>query len=783
MNRYIALTAATAAGPLAAAFLHAGVAVADTAGSAAEISDNAFTVDGTTFDPGSDGYNDFPPFVGIAPLLKIGFGSLGLGGATPQTTQDFDVYSGGSDVGTAHTSVNGSDLLGIDSAQFTIQSVTPPVADVQAALTNSDLDFSGAGINVSDLANILDSATQITFGSGDITSNDVLFALLGSGITLPSSITDADIADVLNGIDLSGLPDAGTVYSITNLGSGYANVYEAVPNADGTAASSITDTLVTPFGNLDVPTDYDAIAPIDPGAAFTGLGATSDNSSVSDNAFALDGFTFDPGSDGFTPVFPLLGVAPLLEIGGGNLVLGTINQPLAVQDLEVYGDSGSDIGNVNAAESVQNLLGFASTQLTVDGYNLPESDVVSALTDSGVDFSSAGTTATDVANALPGIGLDSDLTASQISGYLFGSGISLSFADEGTIADALNSASAGYTPSADLPDEGTVYSVTNFGNGYENVYIATPNDDGTAAASITDTLVTPNGNFEIPTTYDAIAPMDPGAPFAGLGVASDASGVSDNAFTIDGTTFDPGTDGFDSVTPTAGIAPLLEIGGGALNGLVNFATQDLDVYGSSGELGSVETAVNTANILGLIGATQLTVSGYDVPASDFVGAFDNSDISFTGADFDASDLVTALEDHAENAALFDLTGGDLTGSDITTALFGSGIDLSAAGIDPDDVASVINGAVDAYGADLPDLGTVYSVTDFGGGFENVYEAIPNADGSAASSITDYLVTPFGNFDLSTMFDAIAPLMPGDAAAGVSDAASGGFDLFDPSTWF
>jgi hypothetical protein len=100
--------------------LHAGVAVADTAGTAAEISDNAFTVDGTTFDPGSDGYNDFSAFVGIAPLLKIGFGSLGLGGATPQTTQDFDVYIGGSDVGTAYTSVNGSDLLGIDSAQFTV---------------------------------------------------------------------------------------------------------------------------------------------------------------------------------------------------------------------------------------------------------------------------------------------------------------------------------------------------------------------------------------------------------------------------------------------------------------------------------------------------------------------------------------------------------------------------------------------------------------------------------------------------------------------------------------
>jgi hypothetical protein len=134
---------------------------------------------------------------------------------------------------------------------------------------------------------------------------------------------------------------------------------------------------------------------------------------------------------------------------------------------------------------------------------------------------------------------------------------------------------------------------------------------------------------------------------------------------------------------------------------------------------------------------------------------------------------------------------------VTNALLGSDINLSAAGIDPDDVASAINNETDAFGADagLPDVGTVYSVTDFGGGFENVYEALPNADGTAASDITDYLVTPFGNVDLSTMFDAIAQLDPGDAAAGVStagtdlfggtagDTAASGFDLFDPSTWF
>src|SRR5699024_7632934 len=160
----------------------------------------------------------------------------------------------------------------------------------------------------------------------------------------------------------------------------------------------------TPFGNLNVPTSYDAVAHLEPGAAFTGLAATSDNSSLSDNAFTIDGTTLDPGSDGFTPMFPLFSVAPLLKLAGGQLSSpGETPVPFTEQGLEVYNDSGSDLGNVETGVNLQNLLGLNdATQLTVTGYNLPESDILSALTSSGVDFSSAGTTATAVANALEG---------------------------------------------------------------------------------------------------------------------------------------------------------------------------------------------------------------------------------------------------------------------------------------------------------------------------------------------------------------------------------------------
>jgi hypothetical protein len=313
-----------------------------------------------------------------------------------------------------------------------------------------------------------------------------------------------------------------------------------------------------------------------------------------------------------------------------------------------------------------------------------------------------------------------------------------------------------------------------------------PNADGDAAASISDTLITPWGNLDIPTNYDAVALMNPGAAFAGLGDAGNLG--SDNAFTIDGITFDPGAGGFDPVTPLSEIAPLLGIGGGGAAGKF-FAYQDLVVYdGSGSDAGSIETTLNTSDLLGFLESTQFTVHEYNVPAADFTSALGDSDIDFSGADFTAGDLATALENSNDIPVTgVNLGAGDLTGDDVIALLRPSSLDpadLTGAGIDPEQVADVLNSEVADYSDGLPDVGSVYSVTDFGLGFTNVYVAVPNDDGDAAASIQHTLITPFGNMDLSTMFDAIALFDPADAAAGVDDTVvDGAFDLFDPSTWF
>lgn len=577
-----AVAAAAGGGLLTVAFLQAAVAAADTG------SDTGFTIGDLTFtDPvalpgvlGGDptpGWESLSPIFSTTPVMSLG-NDLALGllnfGSQQLTVTD----SGGTTLGTvaAHTAVQ--DLLGIETAQFTVASTDPA-----------------------------------------------------------SGLTDSQAAE---------LPSDGTVYSITKIGGGFYNVYEAVPNAGGTASSSITDTVVTPFGNFNLPTTFDAIAPLDPATPLEALGNTSGDSNLSNNAFTLDGTTFDPGSDGITVAQPIsvANFAPLinLEAGALNITGGGPAETQAEQNFEVY-NNGTDDGSIQTFLWYSNLLGFNNTEFTVAGVT-PNGDAT------------------------------------------------------------------------DLPAVGTVYSVTDLGSGYENVYVAAPAAGGTGSSTITDTLVTPFGNFNLPTTFDAASPMDPAAPLGALAATSSAADLSDNAFTIGATTFDPGADGFstDNTYSLFSIAPLLEITGANALG-ISFITQSgVEAYDSSGvSLGTVDLGENMSNILG-IDTTQFTVSNADA----------------------ASGLTAA------------------------------------------------------QAAELPTDGTVYSITDLGSGWTNVYEAIPDSDGTAASSITDTLITPFGNVDLSSlfsMFDGVAPLDAGDVVSGLdvgsaADAAAG-FDLFDPSAWF
>jgi hypothetical protein len=551
--------------------------------------------------------------------------------------------------------------------------------------------------------------------------------------------------------------------------------------------------------------------------------ADVDVSATGADAFTVGGYTFDPlldptgspGVEGWDLVAPLEGSSPLLTLGGGT-VLGFF--PLAPQSLEVYSPAGADLGSVDTNETVASLFGLTNAEFTVAG----------------------------------------------------------------------DTAAAGGSDSA-LPTVGSVYDEFNLGNGYENVYTDIVSATG-GPDTVSDTLVTPNGDYNLDSLFgsiDASAPMQPGDAFTGLEVGN-INGAAD-AFGIGGFTLDPtlaaGGEGFDGVTPLASLPPLLELGGSSLGNPADagndFATQSFDVYSGSGstatEIGSITTGEDVTDLLGLTN-TQLIVTGataadggsaadlptvgsvYDafnlgngyenvytaIPGVDgandtvsdtLVTPFGNVNLDSLFGSIDAAaqlqpgDAFTGLQagDGSIGADAFTIGG---TTFDPITAAGGEGFDpiysiigapplleigggtvfLSGPGSLPlsidqqdfnvysgttevgsiegnEDVTQLLGltnteftvAGITGTSPDLPTEGSVYDVFNFGGGIENVYTAIPGVDGGA-DTVTDTLVTPFGNLNLDSLvagIDAVSALNPGDAFGAAVDAGSAATTAIDP----
>jgi hypothetical protein len=610
-HRLILAGLAATGGLLTTAFLQAAVAVADTADVVSATGSDAFTIGNYTFDPFT-----VPPLAG---------GASGVEGGLPPSGVETEGFTPVEPFSSAPPllTLGGGSVGGLNSA--------PQYLEVYSS-SGSDLGSIDAGETVTNLA-----------------------GLTNTGFTVSDVFPASGEAD-------SALPTVGSVYDSFNLGNGYDNVYTAIPGAIG-GGDTVTDTLVTPYGNVNLDSLFgsiDAAAPLQPGDAFTGLA----DSAVAKDAFTIGGYTLDPVSDtgpsateGFTPVDSTGGVAPLLNIGGLSLSDPSVSgDSLDTQDFTVYdgtGSNASDVGTITTGEDVTNLLGYTNTELFVTGSTAASGD-----------------------------------TSSQ---------------------------------AADLPATGTVLDAFNLGNGYENVYTATPDvtaADGTVTPGVvTDTLVTPYGNTNLDSLFggiNAANPLQPGDAFTGLETGD--SSISSDAFSIGSTTFDPlltdqdtglpaGGEGFDPVYQTIGAPPLLNLAAGdiSLAGGYNIplATQDFNVYDGTGatatEVGSISSYEDVTNLLGLTN-TEFTVA------------------SVTGTS-----------------------------------------------------------------ADLPGVGSVYDVFNLGNGIENVYTAIAGASGSA-DTVSDTLVTPWGDLNLDSLLggiDAASALDPGDAFTAGLDAASAAATGIDP----
>ncbi|MEB3070951.1 hypothetical protein [[Mycobacterium] vasticus] len=531
-----AVAATMGGGLLTAAFLQAAVA-------AAAPGTDAFTIDGTTFDPidlsGAAGFNPVLPISLAPPLMSLGGGTVSFFGNTLELSpQRFDVYNGTESLGSIDTNETVTNLLGLPNTEFTVTGVTG---------------------------------------------------------------------------DAAGLPALGTVYDVLNLGGGFYNVYSATPGEAG----KVTDTLVTPFGNMNLDAlvaGVNAAVPLQPGDAFAGLHVG--DSSLGEDAFTIGSTTFDPmtaaGSEGFDPVGALGGTPPLLNLGGG-ILLGSV--ALAPQEFDVYsgvGSSATQVGTIDTGVSATSLLGMANTQFTV----------LSA-TPTGAD-----------ASGLPATG---------------------------TVYDVFNLGNGWQNVYTATPDviaaDGTVTSGT-----------------------VTDTLMTPFGNMNLDSLFggiNAANPLHPGDAFTGLLVGDS---TMPDAFTLGGFNFDPrladDTEGFKDVPALLGIAPLLSLASGQIQKYdtipLNLNIQDFDVSSGSGssttDLGTITAATGVTNLLGLTNTefTIQTVTAADgVEASllpeigtvydvfNFGGGWQNIYIATPGDDGTVTDTFVTPFGNIDLSSLFD----------------------------------------------------------------------------------------------------------------------------------
>src|SRR3984885_2453841 len=172
------------------------------------------------------------------------------------TTAFLQVALAAADTGADVVSATGADAFTLGSFTFDPFTVGATGADVegfapvgQLVASPPLLELAGGAPGEIDLGpqsfEVLAPSTGTDLGSID--TNETVTNLLG--LTNSEFTVDSDTAAA--GGTASDLPTVGSVYDAFNLGGGYENVYTDIPGATA-GSDTVTDTLVTPFGNVNL---------------------------------------------------------------------------------------------------------------------------------------------------------------------------------------------------------------------------------------------------------------------------------------------------------------------------------------------------------------------------------------------------------------------------------------------------------------------------------------------------------------------------------------------------
>lgn len=374
--------------------------------------------------------------------------------------------------------------------------------------------------------------------------------LLGFAV-VPAAVAFAD------DYTIGSATDTETVTGVYGFDFGYDMSPPAVSNSvDGTQDFSYADTTTGDTGVIeaDVSTSEDAFGDVNTEYLVTSDTVTIDGTPVTGTDAPPVGSVFDvyslddgeyeevysaiPNGDGG---YTLTDTVEEANGSGGYTTLYTIPETFNAADVAEVDDGGVAIGDGDDIDptgtmTLTGINGFAP--LTMADLGTQTFDVDNA---SGTEVGSFGA---DVTTTTDGFGTETEavLVTSDPVGSTVG------------------------TAEGDVPEVGSVFNTVDLG-GDELLYSDLVSSTGSNV--ISDTLVTPFGDIDIPTTFDA---------------AADISTV--NAATID-------VDDFGDITAVAGTADYTSVNGLPPVDVSESGTEEFDVDSSSGD-GSFDADVTTA---------------------------------------------------------------------------------------------------------------------------------------------------------------------------------------------
>jgi hypothetical protein len=348
-------------------------------------------------------------------------------------------------------------------------------------------------------------------------------------------------------------PPVGSVFDTYTFGDGgFENIYSDLVGAGANGANEITDTLVTPFGDVTIPDTFDAawIPAVDAGGVAIGNGDDIDPT----------GTETITGINGISPLTVVDLGTQTFDVDEGTTQVGTFDADVATSTdgfgtetetvlvtSDVSGTAGTSAGDVPAVGSVFNTVSLAGDELIYSDLASPSGNVITdtlvtpfgdidipTTFDATAEIHDANTASIPVGdgydvvvdpghgeltgvNGLPPIDVafegDEEFNLDNSAGTSVGT----FDGDVTTTADAFGNTTQTIlvtsdgttgtvgTAAGDVPAVGSeIDTVTFAGTGIELIYSDLVSSTGNVT---TETLVTSLGDITIPTTYDSVAAL------------------------------------------------------------------------------------------------------------------------------------------------------------------------------------------------------------------------------------------------------------------------------------